>query len=69
MLCSKLNLSFPPQAVTPVCPPSLTVLFAGKLTVSGNQILEDGRPIVMHGINYFGFNNAQTMVDGLWAGG
>jgi hypothetical protein len=44
-------------------------MLAGKLTVSGNQLLEDGRPIVMHGINYFGFNNAQTMVDGLWAGG
>lgn len=36
--------------------------------MSGNRVLEDGQPIVMHGINYFGFNNAQTMVDGLWAG-
>lgn len=41
---------------------------AGKLSVSGNRLLDDGRPIVLHGINYFGFNNAQTMVDGLWAG-
>lgn len=47
---------------------SLPAALAGKLTVSGNQVLEDGRPIKMHGINYFGFNNAQTMVDGLWAG-
>lgn len=41
---------------------------AGKLTIRLNEVLEDGKPIVMHGINYFGFNNAQTMVDGLWAG-
>lgn len=41
---------------------------AGKLSIRGNQVLEDGKPITMHGINYFGFNNAQTMVDGLWAG-
>lgn len=26
----------------------------GKLTVSGNQLLEDGSPIVLHGINWFG---------------
>lgn len=48
---------------------ALTHIQTGKVTVSGNQLLEDSRPIIMHGINYFGFNNAQTMVDGLWAGG
>jgi hypothetical protein len=26
----------------------------GKLTIRGNQVLEDGKPIRMHGINYFG---------------
>ena len=33
------------------------------------MIDERGREVKMHGINWFGFNNAQTMVDGLWAGG
>lgn len=27
-----------------------------------------GRELRLRGINWFGFNNAQTMVDGLWAG-
>ncbi|KAF8057110.1 PRY3 [Scenedesmus sp. PABB004] len=42
---------------------------AAKLSVRGNQLLDNGQPIkFLHGINWFGFNNAQTMVDGLWAG-
>jgi hypothetical protein len=30
------------------------LLLPGKLTIRGNQVLEDGKPIKMHGINYFG---------------
>lgn len=34
------------------------IFFLGLASASG-----------LHGINWFGFNNGQTMVDGLWAGG
>jgi hypothetical protein len=33
---------------------SAHLLLPGKLTIRGNQVLEDGKPIKMHGINYFG---------------
>ena len=36
------------------------------LTTSGNEIIDEGRPIQLKGVNWFGFNNQQTMVDGLW---
>jgi hypothetical protein len=47
------------------------------LQVKGNQLLEDGKPIKLHGINYFGFNNQQVgcalqlqwiQVDTAWTG-
>ena len=28
----------------------------------------DGSPLMLHCINWFGFDNQQTMLDGLWAG-
>lgn len=39
------------------------------LQVRNNQIYANNKPIEIKGINWFGFNNKQTMVDGLWAGG
>lgn len=28
----------------------------------------DGQPVAMHGVNWFGFNNRMTFLNGLWAG-
>ncbi len=40
------------------------------LTTLNGQIIDrtSGEPISLHGFNYFGFDNAQTCVDGLYAG-
>ena len=40
------------------------------LTTLNGRIIDrtSGEPITLHGFNYFGFDNAQTCVDGLWAG-
>ena len=40
------------------------------LTTLNGQIIDNtlGQPITLHGFNYFGFDNAQTCVDGLYAG-
>ena len=39
------------------------------MTTSGNQILDSqGAPVALKGVNWFGFNNQATMVDGLWGG-
>ena len=40
------------------------------LTTLDGQIIDrtSGEPIILKGFNYFGFDNAQTSVDGLWAG-
>jgi len=34
---------------------------------AGKILRDDGRPVAIHGFNYFGFNNGQTMLDGLWS--
>jgi len=39
------------------------------LRVSGNELRAGGKTLQIRGINWFGFNNGQTAVDGLWAGG
>ncbi len=37
------------------------------MTTQGNQILNsEGQPVELKGVNWFGFNNQSTMVDGLW---
>jgi hypothetical protein len=39
------------------------------VSVKGNKLYDGkGRELKLKGINWFGFNNEQTMVDGLWAG-
>lgn len=45
------------------------MLPAGLTTLDG-QIIDQttGEAIQLRGFNYFGFDNAQTCVDGLWAG-
>lgn len=41
-----------------------------KLYIKKGEITDgNGQRIVIRGTNWFGFNNGQTMVDGLWAGG
>lgn len=39
------------------------------MTTKGDQILNsEGKVIELKGVNWFGFNNQSTMVDGLWGG-
>jgi aryl-phospho-beta-D-glucosidase BglC (GH1 family) len=39
------------------------------MTTKGDRILDsEGEKIQLHGVNWFGFNNGSTMVDGLWEG-
>jgi aryl-phospho-beta-D-glucosidase BglC (GH1 family) len=39
------------------------------MTTKGNQILNsEGKAVELKGVNWFGFNNQSTMVDGLWGG-
>lgn len=39
------------------------------MTTQGDRILNsEGQEIELHGVNWFGFNNKSTMVDGMWAG-
>ncbi|KIZ06654.1 hypothetical protein MNEG_1306 [Monoraphidium neglectum] len=41
----------------------LSMAAAEKISVKGNQLVnEKGQPLKLRGINYFGFNNGQTMV-------
>ena len=42
-----------------------------KLAIRGNEIIDASSKqiLLLRGINWFGFNNGQTSVDGLWAGG
>ena len=37
-------------------------------TEDGNIIGPDGKTLNLHGVNYFGFDDGNTMLDGLWAG-
>lgn len=39
------------------------------LQIRNQQFFAGARPFAFQGLNWFGFNNKQTMVDGLWAGG
>lgn len=37
-------------------------------TADGQLIGIDGSPLYLIGVNYFGFDDGNTMVDGLWEG-
>ena len=57
----------PPPPPPP--PSSGAIESAGQLTTSNGQIIGlDGNPLYLIGINYFGFDDGNTMVDGLWIG-
>ena len=56
---------------TPGAKPSSGAIESGasSLTTSGGNIIGlDGNVLNLLGINYFGFDDGNTMVDGLWAG-
>ncbi|KIZ06214.1 hypothetical protein MNEG_1745 [Monoraphidium neglectum] len=57
---SKLAYAVPPRG-RPAPPVKLV----------GDQFVKvsDGSPVAIHGINWFGFNNGMTWLNGLWAGG
>jgi hypothetical protein len=56
--CSPLAYQPPLRGVPP--PP---------IQVEGNRLLAAGKPLQIHGLNWFGFNVPMGVVDGLWAGG
>ena len=37
-------------------------------TVNGQLVGPNGKPLFLKGINYFGFDDGNTMIDGLWEG-
>lgn len=57
---------------TPAPPPPLSrggIESGGQLTTSDGKIIGlDGNPLYLIGTNYFGFDDGNTMVDGLWIG-
>jgi len=49
---------------------TLTVcaLHLSAMTTNGNQIIDSqGNPVALKGVNWYGFNNGQTMVEGLYS--
>lgn len=51
------------------CLMSIASFPADALTTRGEQIVDsEGKTVELKGVNWFGFNNGQTMVDGLWGG-
>lgn len=57
----------PPPPPPP--PSSGAIESGGQLTTSNGQIIGlDGQPLKLLGLNYFGFDDGNTMVDGLWVG-
>ena len=57
-------------ALPPPAPPQAShTESASSLTTRGGEIIGvDGNPLMLWGINWFGFEDGTTMVDGLWAG-
>lgn len=55
---------------SPPSPPSQGAIeSAGSLSTSNGQIIGvNGQPLRLQGLNYFGFDDGNTMVDGLWVG-
>jgi aryl-phospho-beta-D-glucosidase BglC (GH1 family) len=39
------------------------------IQIKGNKLTAAGKPLEIHGLNWFGFNVPMGVVDGLWAGG
>ena len=57
-------------ALPPPAPPQASHTESASLltTRDGEIIGVDGNPLMLWGINWFGFEDGTTMVDGLWAG-
>ena len=57
-------------ALPPAAPPqaSRTESASSLTTRDGEIIGVDGNPLMLWGINWFGFEDGTTMLDGLWAG-
>ena len=57
-------------APAPPSPPSSGAIeSAGSLSTSNGQIIGvDGQAVTLQGLNYFGFDDGNTMIDGLWVG-
>ena len=56
---------------TPMMPPGTQTppQTAKALSTKGNQIVDAaGKPVILHGLNWYGFDNQQSMVEGLWNG-
>lgn len=48
---------------------TMLTLQLSAMTTKGDQILNSkNKPIELKGVNWFGFNNGSTMVDGIWGG-
>ncbi|KAL0048267.1 hypothetical protein WJX82_011434 [Trebouxia sp. C0006] len=64
------NSVAPPANITSPSLQSVQSQAGIGLTTLNGQIIDrtSGEPISLHGFNYFGFDNAQTCVDGLYAG-
>ena len=60
----------PPADITPPTFQEVQAVAGVGLTTLNGQIIDrtSGQPVSFKGFNYFGFDNAQTSVDGLWAG-
>lgn len=61
------------MALAPPSPPpppsSGSAEDAGQLTTSNGKIIGlNGQALYLKGMNYFGFDDGNTMIDGLWSG-
>ena len=63
------NIPLPANLTSPTPQDVQAEAGVGLTTING-QIIDrtSGQPISLKGFNWFGFDNAQTCVDGLWAG-
>ena len=63
--CAIVAAALPP----PAPPQGSHTESASLLTTRDGEIIGvDGNPLMLWGINWFGFEDGTTMVDGLWAG-
>lgn len=64
LTCTAACAHIPPAPVPRGDPPARLKLLDGKIV---NAMTRE--PVAIKGVNWFGFNNNQGAVDGLWAGG
>ncbi|KAK9787370.1 hypothetical protein WJX73_004527 [Symbiochloris irregularis] len=68
-MASTATSSFP-NNISTIAPISPAGIESGQpISISGGGLIGmDGNPVTLKCVNYFGFNNGQTMFDGLYAG-